>query len=198
MGQWNGQQIISKKWVEESAKNHVDARGIGYGYQWWIGHAHINNQTTGVLYASGHGGQKIFIIPQLDLVAVFTSMVFNPKGHSGPEGFLLKYIIPSIIPSTAPKKPVRLPSKTLDKFVGKYKSTDLDMVVPVFRRGDKLYSRTSFWDVFELIPANETQFFGDSRNAGELQIKFISDTDEKAKQFTVYVGFRTMQFHRIK
>lgn len=169
-------QIVSREWVAESTKRHIDALGIGYGYQWWIGKTTHNNQTIKVLFASGHGGQKIFIIPQLDLVAVFTSRVFNSKGHSGPEGFLLKYIIPSILRSVSPKKTIKLPPQILDKFVGKYKSHELDIVVPVFREGDKLYSRTSFWDKVQLIPENETQFFGDSKNIGPFQINFVTDS----------------------
>ena len=86
-GKWKDRQIVSSVWVAESTKEHIDALGIGYGYQWWIGKTEVNNQTIRVLFASGHGGQKIFIIPDLDLVAVFTSRVFNSKGHSGPEGF---------------------------------------------------------------------------------------------------------------
>ena len=197
-GKWKDQRIISKEWIEDSTTRHIDARGIGYGYQWWIGNTNISNQTLKVLFASGHGGQKIFIIPKLDLVAVFTSRVFNPKGHSGPERFLLKYIIPSIISSIAPKKRIKLPSETLDKLVGKYKSEELDVVVPIFRKGDKLYSRTSFWDIFELIPETETQFFGDSRNVGEFEIKFISDNKGEIKQINAYFGFRGIRFHKIK
>ncbi|MBW2486910.1 MAG: serine hydrolase, partial [Deltaproteobacteria bacterium] len=67
-GKWKDRQIVSREWVAESTKKHIDALGIGYGYQWWIGKTIIDNQTIKVLFASGHGGQKIFIIPQLDLV----------------------------------------------------------------------------------------------------------------------------------
>jgi CubicO group peptidase (beta-lactamase class C family) len=197
-GKWKDQRIISKEWIEDSTKRQINARGIGYGYQWWIGNTNINNQTIEVLFASGHGGQKIFIIPKLDLVAVFTSRVFNPKGHSAPERFLLKYIIPSIIPSIALKKRIKLPSETLEKLVGKYKSEELDVVVPIFRKGDKLYSRTSFWDIFELIPETETQFFGDSRNVGELEIKFISDKEGGIKHIDAHFGLRGIRFHKIK
>jgi CubicO group peptidase (beta-lactamase class C family) len=197
-GKWKGQRVVSKEWVEESTKRYMDSLEIGYAYQWWIGETTVNKQTIEVLFASGHGGQKIFIIPKLDLVVAFTSEVFNSKGHSGPEGFLLKYIIPSIIPSISPKKAIKLPLESLDKFTGKYKAQDLDIVVPVFREGDKLYSRTSIWDKFELIPENETQFFGDSKNIGAFQIKFFTDNEGKIKQFIAYFGFRGMQFDKIK
>jgi CubicO group peptidase (beta-lactamase class C family) len=197
-GKWKDQQVVSRKWVEESTKKHIDARGIEYGYQWWIGKTTINNQIINVLFASGHGGQKIFIVPELDLVVVFTSKVFNPKGHSGPEGFLLKYIIPSIMPPISPKKVIKLPQEILDKLAGKYKAQELDIVVPVFREGDKLYSRTSFWDKVELMPESETQFFGNSKRIGEFKIKFITDNEGEVKQAIAYFGFRGIQFNKIK
>jgi len=197
-GKWKDHQIVSKEWVEESTKRHIAARAIEYGYQWWIGKTTINNQTIRVLFASGHGGQKIFIIPKLDLVVVFTSKVFNPKGHSGPEGFLLRYVIPSIMPSISPRKIIKLPPEILDKLVGKYKAKELDTVVPVFREGDKLYTRTSFWDKVELFPESETRFFGDSKNIGEFQINIVKDKEGEVKQFIACFGFRGIQFDKIK
>jgi len=197
-GKWRDRQIVSRKWVAESTKKHIEALGIGYGYQWWLGKTTINNQTIEVLFASGHGGQKIFILPQLDLVAVFTSRVFNSKGHSGPEGFLLKYIIPSNMPSISPKKAIKLSPDILDKLTGKYEAKEHGIVAPVFREGDKLYTRTSFWDKVELIPENETQFFGDSKNIGEFRINFIKDKQGNVKQSIVYLGFRGLHFDKIE
>jgi CubicO group peptidase (beta-lactamase class C family) len=197
-GKWKDRQIVSREWVAESTKKHIDALGIGYGYQWWIGKTKINNQTLKVLFASGHGGQKIFIIPELDLVAVFTSRVFNSNGHSGPEEFLLKYIIPSIMPSTAPKKAIKLSPKILDELTGKYETKAHGFVAPIFREGDKLYTRTSFFDKVELIPESETQFFGVSKNIGEFIIHFIKDERGNVKQCIAYVGFRGIHFDKIE
>jgi CubicO group peptidase (beta-lactamase class C family) len=197
-GQWKERQIVSEEWVAESTKRHIDARGIGYGYQWWIGKTTMNNQTIKVLIASGHGGQKIFIIPQLDLIAVFTSRVFNSKGHSGPDGFLLKYIIPSLMPPIPPKKAIKLPPEFLDQLTGKYEAKEHGIVAPVFREGEKLYTRTSFWDKVELIPESETQFFGDSKNIGEFRVSLIKDKEGKVKQFIVYLGFMGIQFDKIE
>ncbi|MDH3838845.1 MAG: beta-lactamase family protein [Desulfobacteraceae bacterium] len=197
-GKWKDRQIVSREWVAESTKKHIDALGIGYGYQWWIGKTKINNQTLKVLFASGHGGQKIFIIPELDLVAVFTSRVFNSNGHSGPEEFLLKYIIPSIMPSTAPKKAIKLSPKILDELTGKYETKAHGFVAPIFRERDKLYTRTSFFDKVELIPESETQFFGVSKNIGEFKIHFIKDERGNVKQCIAYVGFRGIHFDKIE
>ena len=196
-GNWKDRQIVPEEWIIESTKKHIDALGIGYGYQWWLGQTPINNQTVKVLFASGHGGQKIFILPDLDLVAVFTSRVFNSKGHSGPEGFLRKYIIPSMMPSISAKKEIKLSPEILDQFVGKYEAKQHGIVAPIFREKDRLYTRTSFWDKVELIPQSENQFFGDSKNIGEFQIKFITDKNGKVKQSIVYLGFRGLYFDKI-
>jgi CubicO group peptidase (beta-lactamase class C family) len=197
-GQWNGDQIISAEWIEESTASHIDAQGIGYGYQWWIGHAVLNNQTIEVLFASGHGGQKIFIIPKLDLVAVFTSRVFNPEGHSGPEGFLIKYIIPAVLPPGPPKKTIILAPGILDQIEGQYRSNELGVTVPVYRQGNKLYSRTSLFDKFELTPESETQFLGQSRNIGTLRAHFIKSDDGEVDHVMVYMGFRGLRFEKIE
>jgi CubicO group peptidase (beta-lactamase class C family) len=197
-GKWKDRQIVSGEWVAESTKRHIDARGIGYGYQWWIGKTEINNQAIKVLFASGHGGQKIFIIPELDLVAVFTSRVFNSKGHSRPEGFLLKYIIPSIVPSAAPKKAIKLSPEILDALTGKYETKAYGIVAPIFRDGDKLYTRTSMFDRVELIPVGNTQFRGNSKNIGEFKIHFIKDERGNVTQCIAYIGFRGIQFDKIE
>ncbi|MDM5239452.1 6-aminohexanoate hydrolase [Bacillus cereus] len=74
-GNWQGNEIISSKWIKESSKalfetyEHVGA----YGFHWWI----LNNERFHIPYcmyfAMGYGGQYIVIIPQLELVAVMSS-----------------------------------------------------------------------------------------------------------------------------
>jgi len=77
-GKWDGRQIIPAEWVAKSAEPHVadTAPGspnfnVGYGYQWWV----FNDGSDGkpVMYGSwGWGGQFALIVPDLDLVGVFT------------------------------------------------------------------------------------------------------------------------------
>jgi CubicO group peptidase (beta-lactamase class C family) len=172
--------------------------GVGYGYQWWIGKIMISNQTIEVLFASGHGGQKIFIIPGLDLVAVFTSRVFNPDGHSGPERFLLDYVIPSMLPPGAQKEAVSVARPLLDEVVGKYRSDELAATVPVFREGDKLYARTSLLDKFELVPQSDTRFLGRSRNAGTVRVHFLKNDAGEVVRLMAYFGLRGIRFKKIE
>ncbi len=74
-GVWNGEQIISMDWIIDSFKTYTysNYNPYGYGYQWW-------NKKTGkytTLFAWGHGGQYIMMIPELDAVIVMTSSVTN-------------------------------------------------------------------------------------------------------------------------
>ncbi|WP_107037295.1 serine hydrolase domain-containing protein [Brumimicrobium mesophilum] len=64
-GNWNGKQIVSKKWVEESTK--VD-RTAGseryYQYQWWL------PSEDGDFMAQGILGQYIYVHPDKNLIIV--------------------------------------------------------------------------------------------------------------------------------
>ena len=66
-GQWEGERIISKEWVEDSIMAHTP----DYGYQWWL--REVNG--VYVFSAVGQGGQHIFCIPQKDLVVVVASEI---------------------------------------------------------------------------------------------------------------------------
>ena len=88
-GVWENQQIISSDWVEESTRKHVAARGFpGYGYQWWTA-------DTGSFIAVGYGGQYIYVIPDKNLIAVFTSSL-KIEDMTIPTGMLYSNIIPAI------------------------------------------------------------------------------------------------------
>jgi len=58
-GAWNGQQIVPADWVEASVANSH------YGYQWW-------RFSNGGYAALGYGGQRIVVMPGLEMVVVIT------------------------------------------------------------------------------------------------------------------------------
>ena len=64
-GNWNGKQIVSKKWVEESTKVDSTAGSAKYyQYQWWL------NPTAGTYMAQGILGQFVYVNPAKNLVIV--------------------------------------------------------------------------------------------------------------------------------
>lgn len=90
-GVWDNYQVIPAIWVEVSTSNHSPTVGVEYGYQWWI------NSLQGYYNAMGYSGQKIYVIPELDMVVVFTSSLGLEQTHY-PDVLLASYIIPSVQP----------------------------------------------------------------------------------------------------
>ncbi len=64
-GDWNGKQIISQKWIEESTKlDTTDGSVDYYQYQWWLPTPNEDFMAKGIL------GQFIYVNPSKDLVIV--------------------------------------------------------------------------------------------------------------------------------
>jgi CubicO group peptidase (beta-lactamase class C family) len=73
-GRWNGNQIVSKVWIDASTTpSAVATDGQSYGYLWWGGRASANRRPVPWIGALGRGGQSIRVVPQLDLVVVVTA-----------------------------------------------------------------------------------------------------------------------------
>lgn len=97
LGRWEDKQIVSKAWVEGSTRMHIhvpDNGFDGYGYQWWVPSA--NSNSPEYYMAAGYLGQFIFVVPQKNLVVVFTS---NLRGDDFfiPKKLLDNYIIPAAV-----------------------------------------------------------------------------------------------------
>lgn len=68
-GVWNGQRLVSEDWVEASAAPHSSMNEKDdYGFAWWRNAYTVNGQSIETYYASGNGGQMLFVVPELDLV----------------------------------------------------------------------------------------------------------------------------------
>ena len=92
-GRWDGEQIIPAAWVAESTRKHISATlQDGYGYQWWIA-------DDGVYMALGYAGQFIFVVPEHELVVVFTSDL-GENQFDVPQTLLNFFIIPAAGSST--------------------------------------------------------------------------------------------------
>ncbi|MFX1547569.1 MAG: serine hydrolase domain-containing protein [Promethearchaeota archaeon] len=90
-GFWDNEQIISKKWVEQSTRHYINldfSTRYYYGFQWWIT-PELSNYFT--FTARGYRGQWILCIPDLDIVMVCTADSDDPYYDQ----FVSNYIIPS-------------------------------------------------------------------------------------------------------
>ena len=97
-GEYEGKQVLSADWVRESLQRYSEGMNfsgwwwqskygyfsdLGYGYQWWsarVGDHHFN-------YASGHGGQYIVLLDELDMIVVTTADPLYGPDFAGEGGW---------------------------------------------------------------------------------------------------------------
>ena len=78
-GNWKGQRIISEQWIKESLTPHIktsyDPRS--YGYFWWTKDLSFDDAIYHMAYCSGNGGNKIYLIKELDAVIVILASAYG-------------------------------------------------------------------------------------------------------------------------
>jgi CubicO group peptidase (beta-lactamase class C family) len=97
-GEWEGEQIISSEWVNAMLSPKVGdvfpedpTLDWGYGYMWWL--VGDTSQNGIDVYAGlGYGGQRLFVVPELDIVAVFNAWDIYTLYPSTIDLFLLQII----------------------------------------------------------------------------------------------------------
>jgi CubicO group peptidase (beta-lactamase class C family) len=90
-GVWDGNRIVSDEWVRKSRTNYKNNSGIrvplddtgknGYGYTWWTNSVDGGGRRYSLFQASGWGGQEIIVVPDLEMVVVFTGGNYAVKKH---------------------------------------------------------------------------------------------------------------------
>ena len=86
-GRWNGAQVVPEAWIEASTRRHVQEVGDwsndgmwGYGYQWWVG---ALPDRRAVIAGYGNGNQRVFVVPDEQLVVTIFAGEYNVGGgHS--------------------------------------------------------------------------------------------------------------------
>lgn len=97
-GVWNGQRIVSREWVRESSAPHSSLNETDdYGFAWWRRSYEVRGQTIDTYYASGNGGQLLFVVPELELVALIQAGNYS-DGRTRNE-FRDLYMLESILPA---------------------------------------------------------------------------------------------------
>jgi CubicO group peptidase (beta-lactamase class C family) len=98
-GRWGERQIVNETWVRNSTRPHarIDDQ-TEYGYLWWLRTFKSGEKSYAAFFMSGNGGNKVVVVPQLDLVAVITSTNYNTQGmHQQTEKLLTDYILASVV-----------------------------------------------------------------------------------------------------
>ena len=73
-GVWNGTRLLSKHWVSESAAAHASLGSEdNYGFGWWRQTFDVDGRAIKTYFASGNGGQMLFVVPELDLTVMINA-----------------------------------------------------------------------------------------------------------------------------
>ncbi len=99
-GVWNGERIISEEWVDASAQSYIDVPGWAahwmYSYGWWPQRGPYGE---GAFSASGWGQQTIIVMPEFNMVAVFTGGSYWDPPPMTWNDMMLRYVIPAAAPA---------------------------------------------------------------------------------------------------
>jgi hypothetical protein len=76
-GEYDGKQVVPKEWIDEITYLHSHTKKPerlklegGYGYLWWISDVNKDEQLHGAYSALGDKGQRIIVVPKLNLIIV--------------------------------------------------------------------------------------------------------------------------------
>lgn len=76
-GTWEGKQILSAQWIQESIRVHScwQEMGLPYGYLWWI-----LDEQQGAFAAMGDGGNVIYVNREQNLVVAIAAVFAEETG----------------------------------------------------------------------------------------------------------------------
>ena len=177
-GVWDGAQVVPAAWIETSTRQHVaESATDGYGYQWWVDKATVWARLgwaefTPTFTARGWGGQYVSVVPEKNLVVVFTGRL--PAGDFGaPAKLLQSKIVPAAI-SSEPLPPNAEGQELLLSHVAALEAPDLEPrpVPPLPERARQI--------------SGETYRIGNSGLGFQAVSLEFEQEDEALLRFTIY------------
>lgn len=98
-GRWDGQQVVPAEWLAASFTPAVSMPdGRRYGYQWYLGAVGRDDGRRGVRWeemvsAIGNGGQRLFLLPRLELVVAVTAGNYDATDQWRPPQIVLRDVL---------------------------------------------------------------------------------------------------------
>jgi CubicO group peptidase (beta-lactamase class C family) len=97
-GRWNGRQLVPADWIAQSMVPafKTDVRDFRYGHQWWAGTVQWHGQTLDWHGGFGNGGQRLYIIPRLDMAIVTTAGAYDADSTAIRVNDLVQQVVDSV------------------------------------------------------------------------------------------------------
>ena len=98
-GQWEGRRVVSASWIDAAVarQSRVDDSdyGLGMWHRWYRVETRSGDRRIDTIMLSGNGGQKVFLVPSLDLIVVFTGGAFNRESPANE--MMAQLLLPSLL-----------------------------------------------------------------------------------------------------
>jgi len=98
-GVWDGEEVISSSWIAETRVPRSTMSygwADGYGYGWWTRTYSTSAGPIETYFAAGWGEQQIIVVPELEMVAVFTGGTYEGVPYLSPGQIMAVYVLPAI------------------------------------------------------------------------------------------------------
>ncbi len=196
-GIWDGNRLLSEKWIEKSTQKQGEMLGgVDYGYLWQRCWTPIGDELITAYWASGNGGQYIIILPDIEMVVVFTGGNYNSALASQPFRMLTHYILPAFLP---PRQliTITLKQKYLKSLTGIYFldfEPSVTTTIDVFQNNLRILSPDN--EYIELAPISNTLFKGESPRYGPISVQFIENVQGDIIKFITYGSFSKYTFEK--
>ena len=98
-GLFAGKRIVSKAWIQEISTPRVPGElwSKKYGLGWYSHEEKVQARTIKVISASGNGGQRIWVMPELEAVIVLTMGHYNSRKQRMADKLLKEILVPSLL-----------------------------------------------------------------------------------------------------
>ena len=102
-GQWQGRAVVPAEWLERSFQPRFSVDEFRrYGYFWYIGDfqygAPPNRPIAHWIGAFGYGGQRLFVLPELDIAVAITTGNYADKDQwIPPVRVIREVVLPSVL-----------------------------------------------------------------------------------------------------
>lgn len=90
-GKWDGKQVVSSDWINESLKEHAKWGALSYGYLWWV-----INAGDRICAALGDGGNAVYINAKKKAVVSVASLLIPETPAKDALELIAEYVEPVI------------------------------------------------------------------------------------------------------
>jgi CubicO group peptidase (beta-lactamase class C family) len=97
-GRWGDRELVPPAWLRASVEPRAEIDAfVRYGYQWWLASSGLGDRAVPWIAAFGNGGQRLFVLPELEMVVVVTAGNYNqPDQRRTPLAVLNQFVLPAL------------------------------------------------------------------------------------------------------